>query len=100
MSWRPACDSAGCVRAPAVCDGAGYQTLLVEREGRENRVESDERPALERGCFAVSGDLPHRQSHHEQRTDVDGREREWERRGEQERDQDQQGKKEGGDLSD
>src|SRR3954451_17209299 len=61
--------------------------LLVQRQRAEDHVGRDQRPALERERLAVAGDLPYRERGHQQRTDVDGVERERQLVREQQRDQ-------------
>src|SRR4051812_28033097 len=74
---RAATATAGASRVRMETDNAcAARTLrlLVERQRGEDRVDRDQREALERHRLAVARDLPHRERREQQRPDVDGRE--------------------------
>src|SRR3954468_108826 len=74
--------------------------LLVQRQRGEDHVGRDQRPALEGERLAVAGDLPDRERGHQQRADVDRRQRERQLVREQQRDQHERGIQERRDLRD
>src|SRR5436190_4539281 len=71
---------------------------LVQRERGQDHVDPDERPALEGRRLAVPGHLPDDERRQHERADVERRESEGQRGGEQLRDEHERREQEGRDL--